>query len=253
MTMPMIDLTGKAAVVTGGSSGIGLATVELLLEAGAAVALGGRNAEGLAAAEQGLRSRFPGAKLFAATCDVLDAAQMAAFADAVAQALGPIDMLVNNAGILRDAQLVKMTESDFDAVIAVNLKGAFNCTQAVAPIMIEQGSGRIISAASVVGLYGNFGQSNYVASKAGIIGMTKVWARELGRKGICVNAVAPGFISTEMVQSIPQQVIEAMIEKVPLKRMGTPDEVANVYLFLASDDASYVNGTVLSVDGGVVV
>jgi len=138
-------------------------------------------------------------------------------------------------------------------VIAVNLKGAFNCTQAVAPTMIEQGSGRIISAASVVGLYGNFGQTNYVASKAGIIGMTKVWARELGPKGICVNAVAPGFIATEMVRSIPEKVIETMIKKVPLRRMGTPEEVANVYLFLASDEASYVNGTVLSVDGGVVV
>lgn len=244
-------LAGKVAIITGSGQGIGKATALRFARAGAVIAVTDFNEQtGQAVAEE---IQGQGGRALFIKTDVAQHDQAQQMAQTVSEKFGRIDVLVNNAGILRDAQLVKMTESDFDAVIAVNLKGAFNCTQAVAPIMIEQGSGRIISAASVVGLYGNFGQSNYVASKAGIIGMTKVWARELGRKGICVNAVAPGFISTEMVQSIPQQVIEAMIEKVPLKRMGTPDEVANVYLFLASDDASYVNGTVLSVDGGVVV
>ncbi len=244
-------LAGKVAIITGSGQGIGRATALRFAREGAVIAVTDFNEQtGQAVAEE--IQRQGGRALFIKT-DVAQHDQAQQMAQTVSEKFGRIDVLVNNAGILRDAQLVRMTESDFDAVIAVNLKGAFNCTQAVAPIMIEQGSGRIISAASVVGLYGNFGQSNYVASKAGIIGMTKVWARELGRKGICVNAVAPGFISTEMVQSIPQQVIEAMIEKVPLRRMGTPDEVANVYLFLASDEASYVNGTVLSVDGGVVV
>ncbi len=244
-------LAGKVAIITGSGQGIGRATALRFAREGAVIAVTDFNEQtGQAVAEE---IQGQGGRALFIKTDVAQHDQAQQMAQTVSEKFGRIDVLVNNAGILRDAQLVRMTESDFDAVIAVNLKGAFNCTQAVAPIMIEQGSGRIISAASVVGLYGNFGQSNYVASKAGIIGMTKVWARELGRKGICVNAVAPGFISTEMVQSIPQQVIEAMIEKVPLRRMGTPDEVANVYLFLASDEASYVNGTVLSVDGGVVV
>jgi 3-oxoacyl-[acyl-carrier protein] reductase len=166
---------------------------------------------------------------------------------------GKIDILINNAGILRDATLLKMTEEQFDSVLDVNLKGVFNCTKAVAPFMIERGYGRIVQASSVVALYGNFGQTNYVASKSGIIGMTKVWARELGRKGITVNAVAPGFIATEMIESIPENIINAMKEKVPANRFGTVEDVANVYLFLASDEASFVNGAVISVDGGAVI
>jgi 3-oxoacyl-[acyl-carrier protein] reductase len=146
-----------------------------------------------------------------------------------------------------------MAESEFDAVIAVNLKGVYVCTQAVAPVMIRQGSGRILNASSVVGLYGNFGQTNYVATKAAIIGMTKVWARELGPRGITVNAVAPGFIGTEMVRQMPEKILQAMVERTPVKRLGEPRDIANAYLFLASDDASFVNGAVLSVDGGVVV
>ncbi len=146
-----------------------------------------------------------------------------------------------------------MAEDQFDQIISVNLKGVFNCTRAVAPIMVEQGRGKIINISSVVALYGNFGQTNYVASKAGIIGMTKVWARELGRKGICVNAVAPGFISTEMIKSVPEEIIEALKEKIPLRRLGEPRDLANVYLFLASDESDYINGAVISVDGGVVL
>jgi 3-oxoacyl-[acyl-carrier protein] reductase len=164
---------------------------------------------------------------------------------------GQIDVLINNAGILRDARLVKLAESDFDAVISVNLKGVFNCTQAVASHMIDRGSGRIINTASVVALYGNFGQTNYIAAKAGVIGMTKVWARELGPKGITVNAVAPGFIDTEMIAGMPADILASLVAKVPLKRLGSPEDVANAYVWLASDYASYINGTVISVDGGV--
>ena len=173
-----------------------------------------------------------------------------------------VDVLVNNAGVLRDGLLVKvkdgqlvkqMPEDDFDLVINVNLKGVFNCTQAVTPFMIEQGSGVILNASSVVGLDGNFGQTNYVATKAGVIGMTKVWARELGRYGIRVNVVAPGFIATEMVQAMPEKILSGMKGRTPLNRLGQPEDVANAYLFLASDEAAFISGAVLRVDGGIVI
>ena len=169
---------------------------------------------------------------------------------------------MNNAGIVRDAQLVKvrdgevvgrMEEADFDAVLAVNLKGVFNCTQAVAPAMIRQGRGRVLNASSIVGVHGNFGQSSYVAAKAGVIGMTRVWARELGPRGITVNAVAPGFIATEMVRTMPEKLLASLVERTPVRRMGTPRDVAVAYLFLASDEASFINGAVLGVDGGLVL
>jgi 3-oxoacyl-[acyl-carrier protein] reductase len=171
-------------------------------------------------------------------------------------------VLVNNAGITRDAQLVsvkegvlvkQMEESAFDAVIAVNLKGVFNCAQAVAPAMIRQGGGVILNISSVVGLYGNFGQTNYVATKSAVIGMTKVWARELGRRGVRVNAVAPGFIATEMVQKMPEKVLEDMKAKIPLGRLGDPADIANTLVWLASAEAAYVHGAVISVDGGIVI
>ena len=175
---------------------------------------------------------------------------------------GRIDILVNNAGITRDAQMVKMqhhhvaskmSEAEFDAVVAVNLKGVFNCTQAVVPYMIRQGHGRILSAASVVGLYGNFGQTNYVATKAGVIGMTRVWARELGKRGVTANAVAPGFIATDMTAAMPEAAQQHMLAHTPVGRAGTPADVAHAYLFLASDEAGFINGTVLSVDGGLIL
>ena len=182
--------------------------------------------------------------------------------DDVAAKYGRIDVLVNNAGVLRDGQLVKfkegqligqMSEQDFDLVISINLKGVFNCTQAVAPVMIRQGGGVILNATSVVGLDGNFGQTNYVATKSGVIGMTKVWARELGRYGIRVNAVAPGFTATEMITAMPDKVLDGMKARTPLGRLGEPRDIANAYLFLASDDASFITGDILRVDGGIVV
>jgi len=182
--------------------------------------------------------------------------------DAVVEKYGRIDILVNNAGVLRDGTLVKvkdgqlvkqMSEENFDLVISVNLKGVFNCTQAVAPIMINQGSGVVLNATSIVGLDGNFGQTNYVATKAGVIGMTKVWARELGRYGIRVNAVAPGFTATEMVKQMPDKILDGMKARTPLGRLGEPRDIANAYLFLASDEASFISGETLRVDGGIVV
>jgi len=175
---------------------------------------------------------------------------------------GKIDILINNAGILRDGQLAKvkdgelqkrMSDEMFDMVINVNLRGVFICTRAVSPQMIKQKGGVILNASSVVGLYGNFGQSNYVATKAGVIGMTKVWARELGRYGVRVNAIAPGFIATEMVMAMPEKILDGMKQHTPLGRLGEPQDIADAYAFLASDQASFISGTVLSVDGGIVV
>jgi 3-oxoacyl-[acyl-carrier protein] reductase len=172
-----------------------------------------------------------------------------------------VDVLVNNAGIVRDAQLVKFKDGDvvsemsdqaWDAVIGVNLRGVFNCSRAVVPHLIRAGGGSILNASSVVGLYGNFGQTNYVATKAGVIGMTRVWARELGRHKIRVNAVAPGFVATEILQSMPEKVIDAMVKRTPLGRMGEPRDIAEAYVWLASDAAKWVTGEIMSVDGGIV-
>jgi 3-oxoacyl-[acyl-carrier protein] reductase len=194
--------------------------------------------------------------------DVTDPAAVEAAVAEVFERWGRIDVLVNNAGIVRDAQLVKwkngektgeMSERDFDAVISVNLKGVFLCTRAVAPRMIAGGGGAILNASSVVGLYGNFGQTNYAATKAGVISMTKTWARELGRHNVRVNAVAPGFIATEMVDAMPPKVLETMVGHTPLGRMGKPEDIAEAYFWLASDAAGFITGTVLSVDGGLVV
>ncbi|MFY8020214.1 MAG: SDR family oxidoreductase, partial [Bacteroidia bacterium] len=166
---------------------------------------------------------------------------------------GKLDILINNAGITRDATLAKMSIQDWQSVIDVNLTGVFNCSKAVSQYMVQAGSGKIINTSSVVALYGNYGQSNYVAAKSALIGITKVWARELGRKGINVNAVAPGFIATDMIKTVPEKVINGIIEKTPLQRLGTPEDIANAYVFLSSDAASFINGHCLSVDGGITL
>jgi 3-oxoacyl-[acyl-carrier protein] reductase len=242
-------LKDRVAIITGGGAGIGRAGALTFAREGAKVAVADIVEE--AAGEVAGAIAASGGEAMAVGVDVADHGSVDAMVQAVLDRWGRIDILVNNAGILRDGTLVKMTEEQFDLVISVNLKGVFNCTQAVAPHMIEAGYGRIINTTSVVAIYGNFGQTNYIAAKAGVIGMTKVWARELGRKGITVNAVAPGFIATEMVKSIPEDVFAQMVKKVPMQRMGEPEEIANAYLWLASDEASYVNGAVICVDGGV--
>jgi 3-oxoacyl-[acyl-carrier protein] reductase len=250
-------MENRVVLITGGAAGIGKATAEKFVAEGAAVVIGDVNEEaGMAtAAALGHGAEFN-------KVNVMDRAGVQAWVDGVVERHGRIDVLVNNAGIVRDNQLVRfkdgelvkqMPEADFDLVIGINLKGVFNCTQAVAPVMIKQGSGVILSASSVVGLDGNFGQTNYVATKAGVIGMTKVWARELGKYGIRVNAVAPGFTATEILSSMPEKVIDGMIGRTPLGRMGQPADIANAYLFLASDEASFISGEVLRVDGGLVV
>jgi len=247
----MPRLKDKVAIITGGANGIGKATAIKFAREGAHIAIWDvqeNKGEALIKALSQI-----GAKAIFYKLNTADAVAVQEAVTAVIKDFGKIDILINNAGILRDATLLKMTEEQFDTVLAVNLKGVFNCTKAVAPFMIERGYGRIVQASSVVALYGNFGQTNYVASKAGLIGMTKVWARELGRKGITVNAVAPGFIVTEMIESIPENIMNSMKEKVPANRLGSVEEVANVYLFLASDEASFVNGAVISVDGGAVI
>lgn len=247
----MKKLAGKVAIVTGGASGIGKATALKFAQEGADIAIWDVNAEKGTAVATELEALGVKTKFYSVNTTSLAAVEAAAAQ--VNADFGKLDIIINNAGITRDATLAKMTEDQWDAVINVNLKGVFNCTKAVAPYMTAQNYGRIVNAASVVALYGNFGQTNYVATKSGVIGMTKVWARELGRKGVTVNAVAPGFIATEMMLTIPEKVLNNLREKTPLGRLGTPEEVANVYLFLASDDAAFVNGTTLSVDGGVTL
>jgi 3-oxoacyl-[acyl-carrier protein] reductase len=234
-------LTNRICIVTGAAQGIGAATVARLAAEGATVIGCDRRAEPIDGAAESL------------AVDVTDREQVDAMVAAVLARHGRIDVLVNNAGITRDARLLKMTIEQFDAVIDVNLRGVFHCAQAVAPAMIEQGRGVILNASSVVGIYGNFGQTNYAASKFGVIGFTKTWSRELGPKGIRVNAVAPGFVETPILATIPDKVLQQMREQVPLQRLGRPEEIASVYAFLASDDASYINGAVIEVSGGMTV
>ncbi len=250
-------LKDRVALITGGAAGIGKATAQRFIEEGARVVICDVNAEaGTATVEElGENAAFY-------QVNVTDRQAVQEWVDAVVETYGRVDLLVNNAGIVRDNLLVKvqdgelvkqMSEAEFDLVIGVNLKGVFNCTQAVAPHMIRQGSGVILNASSVVGLDGNFGQTNYVATKAGVVGMTKVWARELGRYGVRVNAVAPGFIETEILASMPAKILDGMRARTPLRCLGQPSDIADAYLFLASDEASFITGTVLRVDGGIVV
>ena len=242
----MVDrLKDKVAIITGAAKGIGFATAKRFAQEGAKVIIVDIGSEAIKAAVD----QIPGAE--GHVMNVTDRASIQSVVDEIIQRHGRIDILINNAGITQDARLIKMTEAQFDTVIDVNLKGVFNCTQLVVPHMLEAGSGAIVNASSVVGLYGNFGQTNYAATKFGIIGFTKTWARELGPKGIRVNAVCPGFIATEMVKAMPENILQDIEKRSWLGRLGTPEEMANVYLFLASDEASYVNGIALEASGGI--
>lgn len=241
----------KVVVITGGASGIGKAAVEKFAREDAAVAIWdvnevqGKELE-LILLNEGFVARF--IKVNTAKFEEVEAATKE-----IIRQFGKIDVLINNAGITRDASLQKMTAEQWQQVMDVNLTGVFNCTKAVSPNMIQNNFGRIINTSSIVGLYGNYGQSNYAATKAGVIALTKTWARELGKNNITVNAVAPGFIATDMITTIPEKVIEMMKEKIPLKKLGTAEDVANVYAFLASNDAQFISGTVISVDGGLTI
>jgi 3-oxoacyl-[acyl-carrier protein] reductase len=244
-------LRDKICVITGAAQGIGLATALKFAAEGATVALCDVRIAGVDSAVAACRALRATAEGY--VVDVTDRDTVNTMVGAVTARFGRIDVLVNNAGITKDARLVKMTLDQFDAVIDVNLRGVFHVSQAVADGMVERGRGVILNASSVVGIYGNFGQTNYAASKFGVIGFTKTWSRELGPKGIRVNAVAPGFVETPILATMPDKVLAHMRDQVPLKRLGHPDEIANVYAFLASDEASYVNGAVIEVSGGMSV
>jgi 3-oxoacyl-[acyl-carrier protein] reductase len=247
----MKRLEGKISIITGAAQGIGLATALKFAREGATVIV--CDVKQAAVDEAVKQCQAEGATAVGFAMDVTQRAMVDAVVAQVKERFGRIDVLVNNAGITQDARLQKMTLEQFDKVIDVNLRGVFHCAQAVADTMTAQGSGVILNASSVVGIYGNFGQTNYAATKFGVIGFTKTWSRELGPKGVRVNAVAPGFISTPILSTIPGKVIEEMEHRVPLRRLGQPEEIANVYAFLASDEASYVNGAVLEVSGGMSV
>ena len=244
-------LQHKVSIITGGGQGIGHATSLKFAREGSRVAVCDIN---FPAAEDTVATiRADGGEALAFAVDVTDKPSIARMVEGVMAAWGRIDTLVNNAGIVQDARLTKMTDEQFESVIDVNLKGVYNCTKAVVDIMLAQSSGCILNASSIVGLHGNFGQTNYAATKFGVIGMVKTWARELGSKGIRANAICPGFIETPILASMPEKVLDLIRNKVPLGRLGRPEEIANTYAWLASDEASYINGAVIEVSGGVTI
>lgn len=244
-------LENKVVIITGAGSGIGKETALLFAEEGAKIVVADVNEKG--GEETVAEIKKNGGVGFFAKLDVSNREQVRQVVKDTLERYGKIDVLVNNAGIIQDALVLKMTEGQWDNVINVNLKGAFNCIQAVVEVMINQGNGVIINTSSIVGLNGNVGQVNYAATKAGLIGMTKTLAKELGKKGIRVNAVAPGFIITPMTSTVPEKILEVMKEKTPLRRLGETKDVAYAYLYLASDEANFINGAVLRVDGGLVI
>jgi len=249
--MDVLSLEGRVALITGAGRGIGAATACLFARAGAQVALLEKDGTGVTRVAEAIGVK--GGEALPFTVDITDAFQVERVVDGIVKEWGGVDVLVNNAGIVRDATVEDVDDDDWADTLDVNLRGALVCTRAVVPHMVARGSGRILSAASVVARNGNYGQTAYAASKAGIIGMTRTWARELGPKGITANAVAPGFIDTEMVKSVPEKVATRIVESTAAKRMGRAEEVANVYLFLASDLASFMNGAVVGVDGGMLL
>ena len=247
----MKRLDKKVAIITGGAAGIGAATAAKFAAEGATTIIW--DLDEVRGNEFAKKHTSEGKTVVFAKVNTAKYDEIEAATKAVIAKYGQIDILINNAGITRDSSLKKMTPELWQQVIDVNLTGVFYCTKIVSEYMVAKNYGRIVNASSVVALYGNFGQTNYVATKAGLIGMTKTWARELGRKGITVNAIAPGFISTEMVSKMPENVLDGMKSKVPAGRLGEPEEIASAYLFLASDEAAYINGTTLSVDGGMTI
>jgi 3-oxoacyl-[acyl-carrier protein] reductase len=246
-----MKLQDKIAIITGGADGLGKAGALKFSENGAIVIIWDMNEE--KGAQTAAEINEKGGKAEFQKVNVAIYSEVETAVNEIISKYEKIDILVNNAGITRDSSLKKMTSEQWDQVIAVNLTGVFNCTKIISQHMIAQNYGRIVNTSSVVALYGNFGQTNYVATKAGVIGMTKTWAKELGRKGITVNAVAPGFILTDMVRKMPEEVLKAMEAKVPVGRLGDPSEIASIYAFLASDEAAYINGATISVDGGMTI
>ena len=244
-------LMDKVAIITGSARGIGQATALKFATEGAKVVVCDLDLK--AVDEVVAQIVSAGGKATGFMVNVTDKASIAAMVQGVMDKYGRIDVLVNNAGIVNDALFRKMSDEQFDRVIDINLKGTYNCARAVVDVMLAQNSGVILNASSVVGIYGNFGQSNYAASKFGVIGLAKTWARELGRKGIRANAVCPGFVETTILKSIPEKVMQSMVDRVPLGRLAKPEEIANIYAFLASDEASYINGAVIEVSGGMTV
>lgn len=244
-------LKGKVAVVTGSARGLGKSIVERLAKEGAMVVVTDVNEEGCIETTNEIIAN--GGDALAVTCDVTNRESVEALALATIKKYGKIDILVNNAGITKDSSLKKMTDAQWDAVITVDLKSVFICTQILSAYMVEQKSGRVISMSSLAGVSGNFGQTNYSAAKAGIIGMTKTWAQELGRKNITANVIAPGFMNTEMTKTIPEDITKTMLASIPLGRKGEPEEVAAAVVYLASDEAGFVNGVTLNINGGAYV
>lgn len=245
-------LKDTVSIITGGAGGIGQVAAKLFASEGSRVIIADYDvALGEQVAEE-IASQTRASCLFVQV-NVADPDSVQQMVQQVMDEFGKIDVLINNAGITRDAMLKKLTVQDWQRVLDVNLSGVFYCTQAVLPHMVEQGRGSVINTSSIVGLQGNIGQTNYAATKSGIIGLTKTWAKELGPKGIRVNAVAPGFIATSMVTSVPEKILEQLRANVPLRRLGQPEDIAQAYLYLASDESSYVNGTILQVDGGLVI
>lgn len=244
-------LKGKVSIITGGASGIGRATALKFGQEGAIVAVCDLNQESIDSTVDEVKAA--GGEAVGYIVNVTNKAQIADMVADLKTRFGRIDVLVNNAGIVQDAQLLKMTDEQFDLVVDINLKGVYNCAKAVVDTMVAQGGGVILNASSVVGVYGNFGQTNYAATKFGVIGFVKTWAKELGKKGIRANAVCPGFVATPILKAMPEKVIQAMEDRVPMKRMAQPEEIANLYAFLASDEASYINGAAIEITGGLTL
>ncbi len=248
-----MNLEGKKAVVTGSSRGIGRVIALALAKEGADVAVNYITGNETDAEEVAEAIKAMGRNALLIQANVSSYSESESILEKVVQEFGRVDILVNNAGITRDGLLIRMKEEDWDAVLATNLKGVYNCTKAAVKYMMKQRSGRIVSISSVVGIIGNAGQANYAAAKAGILGFTKAVAKEVASRGITVNAVAPGFIKTDMTRVLPEKVVESMIATIPQNRLGTPEDIAKAVLFLVSDNADYITGQTLHVDGGMVM